>query len=192
MRVVACVGVCALVVPPLPLTPPPRPFLRYFVPTSMSVWKVLEEMRRRRLHMAIVVDEFGGTAGIVTLEDILEEVVGEIYDEDDDEQLIEADFITLADDGVYHIKGTAPFDDVAEVLGITVDDEAGADDFSTISGFICAQAGEIPAPGDAVLYGDFSFTVEHADERRIFSLTAESESMESGGEPPASGEESEQ
>ena len=79
----------------LPLTPAPFDWLvafcqvgsfmepTYFVPESMRVQSVLEEMRKRRLHMAIVVDEYGGTAGVVTLEDILEEVVGEIYDEGD-------------------------------------------------------------------------------------------------------------
>jgi CBS domain containing-hemolysin-like protein len=58
----------------------------YFIPETMSTWDALQEMRKRRLHMAIVVDEYGGTAGLVTLEDLLEEVVGEIYDEDDDEE----------------------------------------------------------------------------------------------------------
>lgn len=85
----------------------------YFVPETMPAWKVLEEMRRRRIHMAIVVDEFGGTAGMVTLEDILELVVGEIYDEDDNDALNKTeDIVRRGDDGSYAVRGTASIDEL--------------------------------------------------------------------------------
>lgn len=90
----------------------------YFIPETMTTWNALQELRRRRLHMAIVVDEYGGTSGLVTFEDILEEVVGEIYDEDDDEE--EADdskTIFKGTDGCFVMKGYAELDDVCEALG---------------------------------------------------------------------------
>eukprot|EP00292_Cryptomonas_paramecium_P001092 CAMPEP_0113668318 /NCGR_PEP_ID=MMETSP0038_2-20120614/3931_1 /TAXON_ID=2898 /ORGANISM="Cryptomonas paramecium" /LENGTH=375 /DNA_ID=CAMNT_0000584043 /DNA_START=410 /DNA_END=1534 /DNA_ORIENTATION=- /assembly_acc=CAM_ASM_000170 len=89
----------------------------YYVPESMTVWNVLEEMRRRRVHMAVVVDEYGGTAGIVTLEDILEEVIGEIYDEDDmDEMVKEESAIVREADGSFSLDGLAHLADAADAL----------------------------------------------------------------------------
>mmetsp|Transcript_29694 Transcript_29694/g.66593 ORF Transcript_29694/g.66593 Transcript_29694/m.66593 type:complete len:564 (+) Transcript_29694:136-1827(+) len=125
----------------------------YFVPESMRVQSVLEEMRKRRLHMAIVVDEYGGTAGVVTLEDILEEVVGEIYDEGDyEEEEIEVDNINLMPDGSFELKGVADLEDVTTALGIQIKkDEDSARDFGTVSGFLCDQAGEIPMVGDVLV-----------------------------------------
>ena len=147
----------------------------YFVPETMPVWSVLEEMRRRRLHMAIVVDEYGGTAGLVTLEDILEEVVGEIYDEEDEQEsrLEEAQIVSEDEAGSsYLVRGSADLEDVAVALGMTLKEEDERD-FGTISGFICAQAGEIPAVGDVIIVDNLCFTILESDERRILTVRAE-------------------
>jgi len=143
----------------------------YFVPETMVAWKVLEEMRRRRTHMAIVVDEHGGTAGIVTLEDILETVVGEIYDEDDEPELELGDDVVRNADGSWALRGSANLEDTAAVLGFAdvVDD---VPDVSTVAGFVCFHAGEIPAVGDHVVVYDFDFEIVDADERLVKSLRA--------------------
>ena len=147
----------------------------YFVPEFMVVQKVLEEMRRRRVHMAIVVDEYGGTAGVVTLEDILEEVVGEIYDEGDEyEEAVDEDNIMLLDDGRFELRGIADLDDVCLALNLTVNESDDRRDIGTISGFLCDEAGEIPLQGDVIIADGFAFTVTEADERRILLVHAES------------------
>lgn len=142
----------------------------FFVPESMSVWIVLEEMRKRRLHMAIVVDEYGGTAGLVTLEDILEEVVGEIYDEDDDYEA-ESQFMEKGPDGRYVVEGQADLDKVGEALSMNLTEDD-LHDYGTISGFLCARMGGIPAVGDQLVFNKVRFIVAQADDRRIVSLTA--------------------
>jgi len=156
----------------------------YFVPETMLAWKVLEEMRRRRVHMAIVVDEFGGTAGVVTLEDILELVVGEIYDEDDKEAYGENDDIVAeafpAEGGTgtarrptYVIKGTAPLDDLIDALDLSADvDPDDLPDVTTAAGFVCYHAGEIPQSGDHVFVADVDFEILESDERRVYSIRA--------------------
>ena len=89
----------------------------YFVPDTANGWSVLQEMRRRRVHVAIVVDEYGGTEGLVSLEDIVEEVVGEIYDEDDEEDFeFSEDSITLQEDGTFLIRGDADLEDCDAIL----------------------------------------------------------------------------
>eukprot|EP00190_Bangiopsis_sp_CCMP1999_P007285 CAMPEP_0198722506 /NCGR_PEP_ID=MMETSP1475-20131203/213_1 /TAXON_ID= ORGANISM="Unidentified sp., Strain CCMP1999" /NCGR_SAMPLE_ID=MMETSP1475 /ASSEMBLY_ACC=CAM_ASM_001111 /LENGTH=529 /DNA_ID=CAMNT_0044483417 /DNA_START=276 /DNA_END=1865 /DNA_ORIENTATION=- len=142
----------------------------YFVPETLSAWHVLEQMRTRRLHMAIVVDEYGGTAGLVTLEDILEEVVGEIYDEDDD---YESDFAELIrkPDGSYTIDGQTELQKVSEALALAISDEELAD-HGTISGFLCDRMGGIPVPGDKIVVHGVIFTVIEAEDRRIKSVQA--------------------
>ncbi|CAM9810971.1 unnamed protein product [Chrysoparadoxa australica] len=144
----------------------------YFVPETMTVWNVLEEMRKRRLHMAIVVDEYGGTAGVVTLEDILEEVVGEIYDEEDDEMMESEHYINLNSDGGYTIHGMADLEDVSTVLQTWKVSEENIREFGTLSGYLCSQAGEIPEEGDFITANNFMFTVTKADERRIEEVEA--------------------
>lgn len=148
----------------------------YFVPESMRVQMVLEEMRKRRIHLAVVVDEYGGTAGVVTLEDILEEVVGEIYDEgDQEEETTSEDNIALLEDGRFELKGVADLEDVFTALNFT-DKSSLADadkEFGTISGFLCDKAGEIPATGDILIVEDYAFTVVDADARRILTVQAE-------------------
>jgi putative hemolysin len=143
----------------------------FFVPESMSVWTVLEEMRKRRLHMAIVVDEYGGTAGLVSLEDIIEEVVGEIYDEDDD---VEADTREIEEisDGVFAIDGQAELEKVGNALELTLSEDD-LRDYGTISGFLCARMGGIPEVGDLIICDRMRFTVTKADDRRVRAVRGE-------------------
>ena len=137
----------------------------FFVPEPMSAWSLIRELRRRRAHMAIVVDEFGGTAGLITLEDLIEEILGEIYDETDEE---EEDIVKI-DHGTFLIQAQAPVDEVAEVLGI----ELPEGDYETLSGFIYDAMGAIPEVGEALEFGPYRFVVEEADERRILKVRAE-------------------
>ncbi len=150
----------------------------YFIPETMTTWNALEEMRKRRVHMAIVVDEYGGTSGLVTFEDILEEVIGEIYDEDDDQDDVDEDAtIFLKEQGVFEIKGHADLDDVYEALGMTEEEverfNAEQRDISTIGGLVCSEAGEIPQVGYLIPIASYDFTVENVEDgRRILLLRA--------------------
>ena len=146
----------------------------YFVPDTANGWSVLQEMRKRRGHVAIVVDEYGGTEGLVTLEDIVEEVVGEIYDEDDEEDFeIAEDSIILQEDGTFLIRGDADLEDVNTILGLSLDEEETLKEFSTLSGFLCMCAGEIPTVGDFVMSRGWSFEVTNADDKRITNVKVE-------------------
>jgi CBS domain containing-hemolysin-like protein len=146
----------------------------YFVPDTANGWSVLQEMRRRRVHMAIVVDEFGGTEGLVSLEDIVEEVVGEIYDEDDEEDFeFSEDSITLREDGSFMIRGDADLEDCDTILSLNLAEEEALKEFSTLSGFLCKSAGEIPRDGDFVMSRGWCFEVIHADEKKILLVKVE-------------------
>ena len=141
----------------------------YFVPESMSVWNVLEEMRKRELHLAIVVDEYGGTSGLVTLEDILEEI---IYDECDDiEDTVEEEGIREVGKENFEIDGQADLDLVAEVLGIKLDEED-LKEYGTISGYLCDEMDGIPDVGEEIVVGGVRFRVTQADDRRILMVNA--------------------
>ena len=150
----------------------------YFVPETMTVSNVLEQMRKRRLHLALVVDEYGGTSGVVTLEDLLEEIVGEIYDEDDVLshrqngggliKILPRD--PMKDEVRYAIRGEAELKNVEEVLRLKL--VSGNDDFVTLSGLLCARAGYIPQPGDLITVPPYVFNIKDADQRRIISVIA--------------------
>jgi len=143
-----------------------------FVPESMSVMNALKQMRRQRLHMMVVVDEFGGTSGVITLEDILETLVGEIYDEDDEEDEEEENqSIVQAEDGSFLIDGMADLQAVCERLQLQVAEDTLAE-FSTLSGFLCHVAGEIPDEADVLLVSGLRFEVREADERRLLLVHA--------------------
>ncbi|MGK3736492.1 MAG: CBS domain containing-hemolysin-like protein [Bacillariaceae sp.] len=143
----------------------------YFVPETANGWSVLQEMRRRRVHMAIVVDEYGGTEGLVSLEDIVEEVVGEIYDEDDEEEYdFSEDSITLQDDGSFIIRGDADLGDCDTILDLNLDEEEALKVFATLSGFLCMCAGEIPQVGDFVMSRGWCFEIMNADDKKILQV----------------------
>ncbi|KAK4529838.1 hypothetical protein CCYA_CCYA02G0695 [Cyanidiococcus yangmingshanensis] len=142
-----------------------------FVPESLPVWRVLEEMRRKRIHMAIVVDEYGGTAGLVTLEDIMEEIVGEIYDEDDSDFEEQEQEVVRIDENTWVMDGQARFERVAETIGMHVAEED-LHEYGTIGGFLCDRMGGIPDRGDQVVIDEFQFFVDNADDRRILRVRA--------------------
>lgn len=135
------------------------------VPEGMSVAKLLQLMRRRRVHLAVVADEYGGTAGLVALEDIIEEIVGDIQDEHDEIQEIE---ILRLNDGSYEFDGRVLLDEVAELLNIRLEEH----DEDTIGGFIFGMLGRRPELSDSVAIGDYSFTVLKVNGFRIVRVKA--------------------
>lgn len=143
----------------------------YFIPETMSCWNALQEMRRRRVHIAIVVDEYGGTSGLVTFEDILEEVVGEIYDEDDDreEQVDDWTIFRYSDGKTFKMKAYAELDDVFEALGIDPREKEKKEEigeYSTIGGLLCSIAGRIPQEGDEIVFANYVFFIEKVEDNR--------------------------
>lgn len=143
----------------------------YFVPDTANGWSVLQEMRRRRIHMAVVVDEYGGTEGLVSLEDIVEEVVGEIYDEDDEEDFeFSEDSITMQEDGSFVIRGDAELSDVDTILTLDLSEEDSLKEFVTLSGFLCMCAGEIPSIGDFVMCSGWCFEITDANDKRVLQV----------------------
>ncbi|NIN72630.1 MAG: DUF21 domain-containing protein [Gemmatimonadetes bacterium] len=156
----------------------------YFVPDTKSVGELLAELRRLKIHMAIVVDEFGGTDGLVTLEDLIEEIVGEIYDEYDEARPI----FTTTPSGQPLIDGGAPIDEVNEKYELELPEE----DYDTLGGFILGELGHVPKRGDVVRVPSAELVVERVDNRRVrlVRLVRLLESDEEiTGTPPASREE---
>ena len=132
----------------------------YFVPDSKNADELLREMQAARVHLAIVVDEYGGTAGLVTIEDILEEIVGEITDEYD----VAAPEVEALADGNYRVHARMHVEDFAELVGIHLDsDEEGVD---TVGGLLAKRLGRVPLPGSTVAVGGFQLTAERAEGRR--------------------------
>ncbi|KAG1342138.1 putative DUF21 domain-containing protein, chloroplastic [Cocos nucifera] len=118
----------------------------YFVPDSMSVWNLLREFRVRKVHMAVVLNEYGGTVGIVTLEDVVEEIVGEIFDENDSKEEIQKKIghIVMQDDGTFDVDANTSIDQLSEELNIKIPE---GHQYETVSGFICESFGHIPEEG---------------------------------------------
>jgi CBS domain containing-hemolysin-like protein len=141
----------------------------------MKISRLLKEMQRRRTHLAIVVDEFGGTSGIVTLEDVIEEIVGEIQDEAD----VETAPVKAVSPGVWLADGAVPLHDLQSLLNEPSPEppRGGAErpevrfpeqgDYETLGGFVTAQAGRVPAVGAVVAWDGLTFTVRGGDERRV-------------------------
>jgi putative hemolysin len=136
----------------------------YFVPEAKKLDDLLKEFQSEQVHLAVVVDEHGGTSGIITLEDVIEEIVGEITDEFDEEDLI----YSKLDDRTWVFEGRAPLPDVYRVLGIDGEPfEEHKGDSGTLGGFILELTGRIPKKGERVDLQNFSFTVEASDNKRV-------------------------
>jgi magnesium and cobalt transporter len=130
-----------------------------FVPESKGLNDLLREFRGNRNHLAIVIDEFGRVAGLITLEDVLEQIVGEIEDEFDIAE-DEGDIFGLADH-TYRVSGDTPIERVGEAFGITFDAEQLSEDFDTSGGLIAHEMGHVPKRGERHVVGGFDFLVLH-------------------------------
>ena len=130
----------------------------HFVPDSKPVDALLSEMQAMRQHIAVVVDEYGGTAGLVTIEDVLEEIVGEIADEYDDETVD----VEKLDDGSVRVSSRYPIDDLDELFGFEVEEE----DVDSVGGLMAKHLGVVPIPGSAVEAHGLRFEAEAASGRR--------------------------
>lgn len=131
------------------------------IPESMRLNVLLAEFRLSHNHMALVVDEYGGVAGLVTIEDVLEEIVGEIDDEHDDE---EAPLLMQPlPEGGYLVSALTPIDDFNAELGTHFSDE----EFDTIGGMVTSEVGHLPESGEDIAIGDYLFHVTQADDRRV-------------------------
>jgi putative hemolysin len=150
-----------------------------YVPETSSVLDLMRDMRLRKNHLAVVVDEFGGTAGLVTLEDIIEEITGEIYDETDEEE--ELEFEDLAD-GSVRIRASVHLEEVEERFRIDLGEE-GEGEYDTLAGFLISELGRIPQVGESLAVPGMRFTVEEADERRVTIVRAELQPPSFDGQP---------
>jgi putative hemolysin len=134
----------------------------YFVSETKKVSELLRELQSEHLQVAVVVDEYGGTAGIITIEDIIEEIVGEISDEHEEEEVAVIDI----GGGEYLVSGLLRIDDLEEML----DAELSSDDYETVAGLIFTTLGRVPKAGDTVRKNGYKFVVDRADRRRIYRV----------------------
>lgn len=136
----------------------------FFVPENKKIDDLLKEFQHKKIHMAIVVDEFGGTSGIITLEDVIEEIVGEISDEFDDEELV----YSKLDERNYVFEGKIHLTDFIKILDLDDDRMIEASgDSDTLAGFLLEIAGKFPATNEVIEFQGFHFKVESKDGRRI-------------------------
>ena len=145
----------------------------YYIPETKNIHLLLHELKERKSHMAIVIDEYGGTTGLVTLEDLIEEIVGEIHDEHD----VEEDAFTAMPDGTVLVDGRVEIEEFEEYFNVTIPEGK----FETLGGYIFHLIRKIPVPGEIIRDDTFEMTIESADERsikrvRIARLAAESTS----------------
>ncbi|TXK62577.1 HlyC/CorC family transporter [Alkalisalibacterium limincola] len=136
------------------------------IPESKRLNVLLKEFRLSRNHMAIVVDEYGGVAGLVTIEDVLEQIVGEIDDEHDEDEDDGQTQIAAQADGRYVVDALTPIEDFNERFGADFPD----DEYDTIGGLVITAIGHLPQPGEELALGRFSFRVASVDDRRVESF----------------------
>jgi putative hemolysin len=162
-----------------------RPALRsllrapVFVPESMTIDDLLHEFQRRKVHIAIVLDEYGGTAGLLTIEDLLEEIVGEIQDEYDVEEPM---LVKLSDDEA-RVDGRASVDDLLDLFDLENVDLEDEDEYDTVGGLVYHRVGGIPEPGDEVTVDGLRLTVESTDGRRVGKVLVTRERPDGEGGP---------
>jgi len=136
----------------------------YFIPETKPVADLLEEMQKAHEQLAMVIDEYGGVSGLVTVEDILEEIVGEIEDEDIAGE--ELNYIVEQDDGCYEVLGSTEIGKIERLFDMGIE----ADDFTTIAGLVINESGKVPQPGEQLTFRGLELEVLEADERRIGRL----------------------
>ncbi|WP_310496569.1 hemolysin family protein [Sandarakinorhabdus sp.] len=147
----------------LPVEPLLRPVL--FVPASMRMTDLLARMRAGRTHMAIIVDEYGGTDGLVTIEDLVEEIVGDIEDEHDED---EAALFQQVGDRLWEADARLPITELEALIGMPLDDDAVGSDVDTLGGLVFMLAGRVPAPGETVEHpAGWRFDVIEGDPRMV-------------------------
>ena len=138
----------------------------FFVPETKNALDLLHDFKTSKKHLAVILDEYGGTAGIVTIEDVLEQIVGDIEDEHDAPR--EED-IVLKDNGIAILSGRAALEDIAEELGVPIE----SDEVDTIGGYLSHIAGRVPRAGEKFVVNQTRFTVIEADAKKINSIRAE-------------------
>lgn len=145
-----------------------------FVPQSMPIEQLLASFNRQRAHLAVVVDEYGGTAGIVTMEDVLEEIVGDINDEHDHNLSL----LQTEPDGSLLVDARLKVEELAEELDMDLPEELPDGRFESVGGFITTLMGKLPKPGEEVCYGPLRIVVEEADQRRVSKVRVFVENQE--------------
>ncbi|MDQ3088788.1 MAG: CBS domain-containing protein, partial [Acidobacteriota bacterium] len=136
----------------------------FFVPETKSAAELLKNMQLSHIQIAVVVDEYGGVAGLITVEDILEEIVGEIEDEDEDEQIVE--IIEGADKSYYDVLGSTEIGKIERLFDVEIED----DDFTTIAGLVTSEAGYVPKIGETLNFRGLDVEILQADEKKITLL----------------------
>ncbi|MCI8512260.1 MAG: HlyC/CorC family transporter [Lachnospiraceae bacterium] len=156
----------------------------HFIPETKNINALLKTMQSQKIHMAIVVDEYGQTAGIVTMEDIVEEIVGNIMDEYDEEE----PEIVKKEDNVYELSGMAPLDDVEDALGIEFDEED-KDNFDTLNGLLVSRLGHIPEDDERadVQIGDYRFHIAGVEGKTIQTVVASRQAVSESLKPEENG-----
>ncbi len=150
-----------------------------FVPEAKRLNVLLKEFRANRNHIAIVVDEYGGVSGLVTIEDVIEQIVGDIEDEFDFDET--EDNILVDRSGRYRVKAVTEIADFNERFGTSFPDE----DFDTVGGLVVARFGRLPKRGETIVIDDFTFQVLRADSRKVHSLLVERPESNPAGPPGA-------
>jgi putative hemolysin len=148
----------------------------YFVPETKPVAELLEEMQKAHVQLSMVIDEYGGVSGLVTVEDILEEIVGEIEDEDIAGE--ELNDIVDQGDGCFEVLGSTEIGKIERLFDMEIE----ADDFTTIAGLVINESGKVPQPGEQLTFRGLELEVLEADERRIGRLRVKREAPENGNE----------
>jgi putative hemolysin len=149
----------------------------HFVPATMTVQQFVRDAQRHRTHLAIAVDEYGGTAGIVTLEDAMEQVVGDIMDEGEHEEPA----YTKAGDNAYLVDGSISLDELNEIIGTDLHDA----EHETVAGFLMHRSERILEPGDELEIENVHFVVESCDGKRVSRVRVNLKPTDDGGEKDA-------
>jgi len=150
----------------IPHDTPIKEFVReaYFIPENKRVSELLSEMQKKKFQIAIVIDEYGGTAGLITLEDLMEEIVGSLQDEF--EKMKTEKDVEVLDERNFIVAGNTPLDEVSDLIGFELESE----DFNTIGGFVFGLFGRLPEEGEEIRYHDLRFLVLSLDGRKISKI----------------------